>query len=208
MDKINKTSGVLKEMGIFSTRTLRVALLGIMIITLFLITWNVGSWASTPESDFEFDQDTGTITGYNGEDSDVVIPSEIGDVTVTTIGDYAFYKCISLTSITIPDSVTSIGEYAFDGCTSLTSITLSDSLTTIGKYAFSGCSSLASVTLSDSLITIGYGAFCGCSSLTSITLPDSLTSIDEGAFYGCSGLTSITLPDSLTHSDYTLYALV
>ena len=43
--------------------------------------------------------------------------------SVTSIGDFAFYYCTSLTSITIPDSVTSIGYCAFSGCTSLESAT-------------------------------------------------------------------------------------
>ena len=50
-----------------------------------------------------------------------------GDVTipngVTSIGDFAFNYCFTLTSITIPDSVTSIGNYAFENCRKLTSIT-------------------------------------------------------------------------------------
>ena len=38
------------------------------------------------------------------------------------INHYAFYECINLISITIPDSVTSIGEYAFLYCSNLTSV--------------------------------------------------------------------------------------
>ena len=118
--------------------------------------------------------------------------------SVTSIGDYAFEDCISLTSITIPNSVTSIGERAFYNCGSLTSVTIGNSVTSIGKYAFYGCSILTSITIPNSVTEIGYYAFYGCSSLTSITIPNSVTSIGEWTFGGCSSLTSITIPNSVT----------
>lgn len=44
------------------------------------------------------------------------------DGSVTSIGDMAFYYCLSLTSIGIPSTVTSIGNSAFAGCSALTEI--------------------------------------------------------------------------------------
>ena len=139
------------------------------------------------------------VTGYVGNDAQVVIPStiKVGWFTyysVTSIGNYAFSECSSLTSIVIPNSVTSIEHAAFNDCDSLTSVTIGDSVTSIGNFVFNDCDSLTSVTIGDSVNSIGSSAFSGCNSLTSIVIPDSVTSIGSSAFYQCSSLTSITLP--------------
>ena len=117
--------------------------------------------------------------------------------SVTSIGNYAFEYCSSLTSVTIPNSVTSIGNSAFNHCSSLTSVTIPNSVTSIGQSAFRDCSSLTSVTIPNSVTSIGQSAFYGCSSLTSVTIPNSVTSIGNATFYG-SGLTSVTIPNSVT----------
>ena len=125
---------------------------------------------------------------------------------VTSIGEYAFFYCESLTSVTIPDSVTSIGKYAFFCCTSLTSVTIPDSVTSIGRFAFSNCTSLTSVTIPDSVTSIGEYAFYYCKSLTSMTIPDSVTSISSSTFASCTSLTSVTIPDSVTSiGEYAFY---
>ena len=118
--------------------------------------------------------------------------------SVTSIGDYAFSSCISLTSVSLPDGLTSIGDYAFYYCRSLSSLIIPNSVKSIGRDAFHHCYSLASVTIGNSVTSIGYRAFQDCSSLTSITIPNSVTSIGEWVFYGCSSLTSITIPNSVT----------
>ena len=59
-----------------------------------------------------------------------------------SVGNYAFYNCNTLTSITIPDGVTSIGYQAFYNCNTLTSITIPDGVTSIENYTFSDCYSM------------------------------------------------------------------
>ena len=66
--------------------------------------------------------------------------------SVTSIGDWAFEYCSSLTSIEIPNSVISIGNYAFSRCTGLTSVTIPNSVTSIGQEAFGYCTGLTSIT--------------------------------------------------------------
>ena len=124
---------------------------------------------------------------------------------VTEIGDYAF--CGSgLTSLTLPSSVTKIGDYAFRDCSGLTSLTLPSDVTEIGNAAFEGCSGLASLTLPSGVTKISYSAFFHCSGLTSLTLPSGVTEICNAAFEGCSGLTSLTLPSGVTKIGSSAFA--
>ena len=69
----------------------------------------------------------------------------------------------------IPESVTSIGNYAFKGCSSLTSITIPESVTSFGNSAFCDCSSLKELTLGKGLKKIGVAAFYGCDEIEKVT---------------------------------------
>ena len=125
---------------------------------------------------------------------------------VTSIGNYAFSYCFSLSSITIPNSVTSIGNYAFNYCYSLSSIAIPNSVTSIGISAFYNCRSLSSIAIPNSVTSIGSSAFNYCYSLSSITIPNSVTSIGSSAFGYCSSLSSIAIPNSVTSiGDNTFY---
>ena len=120
------------------------------------------------------------------------------DGDVTSIGNFAFLICTSLTNIIIPDSVTSIGDFAFQGCTGLTNITIPGRVTSIGRNAFENCTSLTNIIIPGSVTSIGDSVFTSCTSLTNIIIPDSVTSIGGYAFDRCSSLISITIPDSVT----------
>ncbi|MDR0845738.1 MAG: leucine-rich repeat protein, partial [Tannerella sp.] len=74
---------------------------------------------------------------------------KIGDYTtptsVTSIENYAFAYCSSLTSVIISSPVNRIGSWAFQGCNSLTSVMISNSVTSIEGSVFFDCNSLATV---------------------------------------------------------------
>ena len=102
-------------------------------------------------------------------------------------------------SVLMENGVTGIGNFAFFECISLTSMTIPDSVTCIGNCAFKDCSSLASVTIPDGVASIGVYAFCGCTSLKSVTIPDSVTSIGDYAFGFCTSLTGIWVDGGSSH---------
>lgn len=78
------------------------------------------------------------ITGYNGTDIDVEIPSNIDGLPVTSIGEEAFKNAL-IRSVVIPSSVRSIDWFAFSGCTCLESVTLPSSVLSVGYGAFDHC---------------------------------------------------------------------
>ena len=123
--------------------------------------------------------------------------------SVTSIDDWAFYKCDNLTSVTIPDSVTSIGAQSFSRCTRLTSIIVSDNnanYSSLDGVLYNKdktelicypAGKTGSLSVPDSVTSIGSSAFSCCTSLTSVTIPDSVTSIGYMAFYDCSSLNDV-----------------
>jgi len=103
-----------------------------------------------------------------------IIPT---DGSVTTIGEFAFYYCKNLASITIPSSVTDINSQAFCYCNSLKSVIFAENsqLKSIGTMAFAGCSSLTSITIPSSVKSIGAAPFTGCGNLESIAVESGNT---------------------------------
>ncbi|MDI6914482.1 MAG: cell wall-binding repeat-containing protein [Desulfitobacteriaceae bacterium] len=143
-------------------KILSLILMACMVLSLLPVA------ARAAESDFAFDSATGTITKYNGPGGDVVIPSTIGGVSVTAIGEKAFYKELftsdTITSVIIPSGVTTIGFGAFGNRNKIIAITIPSTVTSIGDYAFIhegfGRSSLSKVYfLGTNAVTMGTNIF-------------------------------------------------
>ena len=111
---------------------------------------DVTSWVSINFSDYganpmrnnaKLQFNANSSSSSNGEPvKSVTIPNSI-----TSIGDYAFEYCATLTSVVIQDGVTSIGTGAFNNCTSLSSITIPASVTNIDRHAFQSCGKLTNI---------------------------------------------------------------
>lgn len=117
---------------------------------------------------------------------------------LSSIGNYAFYDCESLTSIILPSGITYIGKEAFNGCINLSHISLPASISSLGTKAFYACRSLSSLGLPDNINEIGESAFAECSNLSIINIPKSLTSIEVNLFSGCKSLSNIELHENIT----------
>ncbi|MBQ3717314.1 MAG: leucine-rich repeat domain-containing protein [Paludibacteraceae bacterium] len=150
--------------------------------------------------------------------NDIVFPSQ----NFTTIGDWAFAECNSLTYISLSSSVKTIGEGAFYKCMALKTANLSSSnLTQLGKRAFQGCEALETVSWNSKTTTvpekafhkcgalktinsfsdvktIGTGAFAECKALD-VAVPSSVVTIGDSAFFNCTALQNIKLQSDLTN---------
>ena len=144
---------------------------------------------------------------------------------ITSIGEYAFSGCSSLTEIQIPVNVTYIGKYAFYGCSSLKGINVPINLVNISASTFENCANLQYFSNYNYIESIGDRAFAGCSKLTQIAnlllgTPsigtyvfenckslksvrglENMKTLPRGMFKGCSSLSSITLPQYLLSID-------
>ena len=163
----------------------------------------------------------GEIWGAAFKNTDKDIKNVYIETGIAGIGRWAFYRCSSLVSVSIPSSVLSIGNHTFSLCNNLINIELPSGLTSIESSTFQGCSSLKNISIPSGVTSIDINAFYECKNLTSVEMPSSLInigisafedcdnlvnvemssdvkSLGERAFYGCDNLMSINIPSSVT----------
>ena len=157
-------------------------------------------------TDASFVIKSGRLIAYNGEGGDILIPEG-----VEVIGEEAFQKNNSVTSVTFPEGVKEIESSAFEDCAALRRVYIPRSLTRFDAAAFSGagvrevhitdlatwCESYFSYATANPL---GCGAdlYLNGERVCDLVIPDGVTSVASKAFLGCRSIKSVTLPDSVT----------
>ena len=130
-----------------------------------------------------------------------------------TIGNNVFDDCQSLISCPLPQGTVSIGESAFYQCISLPSDNLfPQGLREIGERAFMRCNALSEVVLKEGLVTLGDHAFDQCTGITTLELPESLVYLGDdilgqGNLQNCN-LRELTIKSTDLDLDYHLHNYV
>ena len=144
---------------------------------------------------------TYTLKCVVGTVSEFIFPDNI-----RKIGDYAFYVCNNLQTLSVPNIIgNNIGNYAFYSCRMLSTLVLPYDLTKIPTSMVGFCTNLSKIYIregSDDTYTgvndlskikqLGSNAFFWCTKLESLYFRD-LTSVSDSVFYYCSKLGDITV---------------
>ena len=166
--------------------------------------------ALAQDFDYEIKDNTSvTILRYKGHSVDVVIPTTLNGLPVTSIGPNAFAELQNLASVTIPNGVLTIRESAFFGCASLTRITIPSSVTRIEWFVFTLCAELTAIEVdakNPAYISPDGVLFSRSPKVLlqyppgkagGYDIPDDVASVSLWAFGNCYRLTSISIPQSL-----------
>ena len=138
------------------------------------------------------------------------------NTSAATIGDFAFYRDVSLSSLTLAEGVKTIGKMAFYGAAGLDRLTVPSTVTSVGLDAFGSWSSLRWVTWNakscadftsstapfsdmNAVTSVSFGGvtripayLCyNLSKINSLTVPSTVTSVGDKAFSGMTGLKSV-----------------
>jgi len=108
---------------------------------------------------------------------------------ITTIEEWAFFKCAKLESITFPESLKIIKKRAFANCSELQYADLPDSIEIIGDYAFANCRKLSFTRIPSKATYIGDGAFMN-TAIKAVMIPAGIKELKHGAFRGCEHIES------------------
>ena len=140
------------------------------------------------------------LSGYEGSETQLVVPETIGERTLISIDGYAFYGNSTVTEIDLSQAtgLSAIGEGAFCECSSLKNAVIPSSVNSISEMAFQDCSLLEIVQFDATVNKINRQMFMRCSALTEFTVPETVNAILDYAFANCSALERIVIPSSVT----------
>ncbi len=133
----------------------------------------------TDASLFEYEEVEGgiSITGFNGDDEIVVIPSAIDGKNVVEIGRNAFVNNKTMLGLKLADSIKNMGSNAFENCVALKIFISGASLTNISEFAFNGCKELCDVELNEGLSSLEMLSF-GRTNMSELYIPGSVKTIE------------------------------
>ena len=176
-----------------TTKTITKRIWGVLLALCMLLSlMPMAAFAAEDPSavfDYRFvTEDTIEIMGYNGTETDLVIPSQINGYTVVGIGDLDLLgdDTDTVESVVVPDTVKYIETFAYYPNTayyvsSLTKVTLPEGLETIGDDAFASAPGLSEINLPSTLKSIGERAFMNCN-IDNFTIPAGVEYIGANAF--------------------------
>lgn len=189
------------------------------------------SAAAFTDGDWEYSVKEGkaTISKYLGNNTQVVVPSEIDGCPVTALSR-TFYENKTITSVVISEGIETIGNSlgTFESCSNLVEVQLPQSLIELSGGVFKNCHKLKKVNLPKNLAHIGgycfsgtaveefvfpasveyvgLAAFINNSSLTTVVFEGSPKEIVYDTFRGCSKLTKVVLPQQLATIPQDMFA--
>ena len=176
-----------------TTKTITKRIWGVLLALCMLLSLTpmAAFAAEDPGAVFDYrfvTEDTIEIMGYNGTETDLVIPSQINGYTVVGIGDLNLptYYDNTVETVIVPDTVKYIETFAYYPNTayyvsSLTKVTLPEGLETIGDNAFASAPGLSEINLPSTLKSIGERAFMNCN-IDNFTIPAGVEYIGANAF--------------------------
>ncbi|MBO5674669.1 MAG: leucine-rich repeat domain-containing protein [Paludibacteraceae bacterium] len=113
-----------------------------------------------------------TSIGTNAFMNLMFLPEVTIPASVKTIHKRAFENCRSLSSVTFAENsqLQTIDHWAFYECINLKALEIPEGVTTIGNGAFYGCAYLDSIVLPASMMSIADNGFAQCTKLSAMTV--------------------------------------